>query len=167
MQLLLGRIWTKRRVVHQLCWSCLVLLVFAFLDKEERSQLLVLVQRNPQNIAKGQILFCNVSERQISSCIFEERKGPVQLILLFAQINFRGMQEILEICQKCDMKYDMIDLHLSTTIVHINTMRSSSSLLLVLVSLVFLGFSLKYRQPEYTGSTSYCNWQCLSTAWLC
>jgi hypothetical protein len=31
-----------------------------------------------------------------------------------------GMREILEICQKCDMKYDMIDLHLSTTIEHIN-----------------------------------------------
>jgi hypothetical protein len=29
------------------------------------------------------------------------------------------MREILEICQKCDMKYDKIDLHLSTTIVHI------------------------------------------------
>jgi hypothetical protein len=28
------------------------------------------------------------------------------------------MQDILEICQKCDMKNDMIDLHLSTTIVH-------------------------------------------------
>ncbi len=55
------------------------------------------------------------------------------------------MREILEVCQKCDMKYDMIDLHLSTTIVHIN-MRSSSSLLLLF--LVFLGFSLKYRQPN-------------------
>ena len=30
-----------------------------------------------------------------------------------------GMREILEICQKCDMKSDMIDLHyLSTTIIH-------------------------------------------------
>ncbi len=70
-----------------------------------------------------------------------------------------GMPDILEICQKCDMKYDMIDLHISTTIVHINV-RSSSSLLLL--SLVFLGFWLKFQRPEYTGSTSYRNW-CLSS----
>jgi hypothetical protein len=57
-------------------------------------------------------------------------------VLVFYGIDM-GMRDILEICQKCDMKYDVIDVHLSTTIVHIN-MQSSSSLLLL--SLVFLGW---------------------------